>query len=181
MVAPTVLVILADGFEELEAVAPIDILRRAGAEVTVAALGEGIHVTGRNGLTIHATTSLASVESLPFDCVLLPGGPAVRALREDARVSAIMRRQEGAKKWIAAICAAPVALHSAGILAGRHYTAHFSVAEELPGALWGERVVVDRNLITSRGAGTAVDFGLAVAEQLFSREKAAEVAKSISA
>jgi 4-methyl-5(b-hydroxyethyl)-thiazole monophosphate biosynthesis len=181
MLAPKVLVILADGFEELEAVAPIDLLRRAGAEVTVAALGEGIHVTGRNGLTVHATTSLASAEGLSFDCVLLPGGPAVRALSEDARVSAIVRRQEDANKWIAAICAAPVVLHGAGLLAGRRYTAHFSVAKELPDALLDEKVVVDGKLITSRGAGTAVDFGLAVVGQLFGREKADEIAKSISA
>src|SRR5208282_1457255 len=126
MRAPTVLVILADGFEELEAVAPIDLLRRAGAEVTVASAGEGIHVTGRNGLTVHATASLASAEPLPFDCVLIPGGPAVGALREDARVAAIVRRQDAAGLWIAAICAAPVVLQGAGVLAGRRFTAHFS-------------------------------------------------------
>ena len=181
MAAPTVLVILADGFEELEAVAPIDLLRRAGADVTVAALGEGVHVTGRNGLTVHATTSLASAEALSFDCVFLPGGPAVRALQEDSRVESIVRRQRGAEGWIAAICAAPVVLKRAGALDGKRFTAHFSVAGELPGALLDERVVLDGKLITSRGAGTAIEFGLAVVEQLFSPERAAEVARSISA
>lgn len=70
---PTILAILAEGFEEIELVTPVDLLRRAGATVTLAALGEGIHVTGRNGLTIHADTLLDSVREQSFDCVLLPG------------------------------------------------------------------------------------------------------------
>lgn len=181
MPAPTVLVILADGFEEIEAVTPIDVLRRAGAEVTVAALGEGIHVTGRNGLTIHASTTLASAMGSTFDCVMLPGGPGVARLREDARVLDLVRNQEGRGGWIAAICAAPAVLKSAGVLNGRRHTAHFSVKSELPDALFNERFVVDGRLITSRGAGTALDFGLLLAEKLFSREAAAEVARSISA
>ena len=72
---PTVLAILAEGFEEIEAIAPVDLLRRAGVKVTLAALGDGIHVTGRNGLTVHADTTLAAVEAQDFDCLFLPGGP----------------------------------------------------------------------------------------------------------
>jgi 4-methyl-5(b-hydroxyethyl)-thiazole monophosphate biosynthesis len=181
MPAVTVLVILANGFEEIEAVVPVDLLRRAGAEVTVASLDEGIHVTGRSGLTLHADTTLAAVEKSPFDCVLLPGGPGVARLRGDPRVAGIIMRQNERKGWIAAICAAPTVLKDAGVLVGRRYTAHFSVSSELPDALLGERTVTDGRLVTSRGAGTSVDFGLLLVEKLFSPDRASEVAKSVCA
>jgi len=181
MPAPTVLVILAEGFEEIEAVTPIDILRRAGAEVTVAALGDGIHVTGRSGLTLHADTTLAEAEGSRFDCVILPGGPGVGRLRADPRVAALVRLQCERNGWIAAICAAPVVLKDAGVLEDRRHTAHFSVAAELPEALVGERVVSDGRMVTSRGAGTAVDFGLMLVEKLFTPEKASDVARSVCA
>ena len=179
---PTVLAILAEGFEEIEATAPIDLLRRAGAEVTVAALGEGIHVTGRSKLTVHADTTLAAVDAAgprEFDCIFFPGGPGVQHLRSDPRVRALVLRQHAARRWLAAICAAPTVLHDAGLLTGRRYTAHFSVANELPDILADERVVADGHLLTSRGAGTAVEFGLFLIEKLFSAEKAREVARSI--
>jgi protein deglycase len=178
---PTVLTILAEGFEEVEATTPIDLLRRAGATVTLASLAEGIHVTGKCGVTMHADTSLAAVEKNDFDCVFLPGGPGVKHLRADARVRAIVTRHASSGKWIAAICAAPTVLHDAGLLAGRRYTAHFSVANELTQILAGERVVADGRLLTSRGAGTALDFGLLLVEKLFSPEKAVEVSRSICA
>ena len=181
MAAPTVLIILAEGFEEIEAVTPIDILRRAGAEVTIAAAAEGIHVTGRSGLTLHADTTLAAAEGTRFDCVVVPGGPAVGKLRADPRVARLLRTQSESNGWIAAICAAPVVLKDAGVLGGRRHTAHFSVAAELPAALLGERVVADGRVITSRGAGTAVDFGLLLVEKLFTAQRASEVARSICA
>lgn len=176
---PTVLVILAEGFEEIEAAAPIDILRRAHAQVTVAALGDGIHVTGRSGLTMHADTTLAQAEGGDFDCVLLPGGPGVARLRADPRVRALVARQHGAGRWVAAICAAPLVLHDAGLLAGRRYTAHFSAAGELAGIIAGERCVQDGRILTSRGAGTAIDFGLALVALLFDADASRKVAESI--
>lgn len=178
---PSVLVPLANGFEEIEAVTPIDLLRRAGAEVTIASLSDDIHATGRSGITAHADTSLAAVEARDFDCVFLPGGPGVKALRADPRVRAIVQRHHAAGRWIAAICAAPTVLHDAGLLANRRYTAHFSVASELPQILADERVVVDGTVITSRGAGTALDFGLTLVEKLFSADKAGEVSSAICA
>jgi 4-methyl-5(b-hydroxyethyl)-thiazole monophosphate biosynthesis len=178
---PTVLVILAEGFEEIEAITPIDLLRRAGAEVTVAALVEGIHVTGRTGLTVHADTTLTAVGGRDFDCVFLPGGPGVKHLRADPRVPAVVVRHHHAGRWVAAICAAPTVLQDAGLLKGRRFTAHFSVANELPQLLPDERVVLDGNILTSRGAGTALDFGLKLVELLFSGEKATEVSRSICA
>jgi len=176
---PTILVILAEGFEEIEAITSIDLLRRAGAEVTTASLGEGIHVIGRTGVTVHAETALAEVLDRDFDCVFIPGGPGVKLLRADARVIDIVRRQHAAGRWLAAICAGPAVLHDAGLLAGRRYTAHFSVARELPAILAGERVVADGRLLTSRGAGTALDFALLLVEKFYSPKKADEIRLSI--
>jgi protein deglycase len=90
-------------------------------------------------------------------------------------------RHAQAERWLAAICAAPTVLHDVGLLNGRRYTAHYSVAHELPNILADHRVVVDGRLLTSRGAGTALDFGLLLVEKLFSPEKALEVSRSICA
>ena len=178
---PNVLVVLAEGFEEIEAITPIDVLRRAGVEVTTAALVDGLHVSGRSGITLHADTTVSSVETRLFDALFLPGGPGVKHLRADPSVRGILARHVAADRWIAAICAAPTVLHDAGLLEGRRYTAHPSVANELPGILATERVVMDRKLITSRGAGTALDLALHLVDQLVSPEKSAEVAASICA
>ena len=176
---PTVLVILAEQFEEIEALTPVDLLRRAGIEVTLAALADGIHVTGRSGVTVHADTTLTAVAERDYDCLLLPGGAGTKLLRADPRVRAAVLRHHAGERWLAAICAAPAVLHDAGLLAGRRYTAHFSVAPELTRILADERVVVDGRILTSRGAGTALDFALALVEKLVSVEKSHEIARSI--
>lgn len=176
-----VLAILAEGFEEIEAITPIDLLRRAGIEVTLAALGDGIHVTGRNGITLHADAPLAALPPAEYDAVFLPGGPGVKHLRASAVVIALVKAQHQAGRLLAAICAAPTVLHDAGVLEGRRYTAHFSVADQLPHILADERVVLDGNLLTSRGAGTALDFGLAMLSQLTGRNRSDDVAASICA
>lgn len=176
---PSVLVILADGFEELEAFAPVDLLRRGGIEVTVASLNENRHATGRSGITAHADAALSAVQGKRFDLVFLPGGAGVKLLRADPRVREIVLQHHAAGCWLAAICAAPTVLHDCGLLAGRRYTAHFSVADELPAILLDERVVTDGNITTSRGAGTAVDFGLHLVSLLVSPAKSAEISKAI--
>jgi 4-methyl-5(b-hydroxyethyl)-thiazole monophosphate biosynthesis len=176
---PTVLALLAEGFEEIEAITPIDLLRRAGAGVTLASLSDQRHATGRSGITMHADAALSEIGGHLFDLLFLPGGPGVKNLRADPRVDAVVRAHAAAGKWIAAICAAPTVLNAAGLLDGRRYTAHFSVAGELPHILADERVVVDGNILTSRGAGTAMDFGLLLIEKLMSAEKALEIARSI--
>jgi 4-methyl-5(b-hydroxyethyl)-thiazole monophosphate biosynthesis len=176
---PTVLVILADGFEEIEAIAPVDLLRRAAIEVTTASLPDNRHVTGRSGVTVHTDTTLALIGSRSFDLLFLPGGAGVKNLRADSRVAAIVRRHHAEGRWLAAICAAPAVLHDCGLLTGRRYTAHFSVAAELPNILADERVVTDGKLTTSRGAGTAVEFGLHLVAILTSAEKAREISKAI--
>lgn len=179
--SPTVLAVLASGFEEIEAAAPIDVLRRAAVQVVVASLHPGVAVTGRNGLVWLAETTLDAVAPREFDALFLPGGPGVAHLRRDARVIERVRRHVASQRWVAAICAAPLVLHDAGVLAGRHYTAHPSTSGELRDILAGRDVVEDRPLLTSRGAGTAVAFGLALVARLVSSAKATEIRQSICA
>lgn len=176
---PTVLVLLADGFEEIEAFAPVDLLRRAEVSVTVASLNENRHATGRSGITTHADIGLEAVKDQLFDLVFLPGGAGVKHLRSDPRVGAIVARHYQAGRWLAAICAAPTVLNDAGLLAGKRYTAHFSVAGELPAILADEKVVTDGRIATSRGAGTAVEFGLHLVGLLTSAERVKEISKAI--
>ena len=178
---PTVLAILPEGFEELEAVAPIDLLRRAHVDVTVASLGENRLVTGRNALVLQADTTLAAVGDHLFDLLFLPGGPGVKHLRADPHVRAAVLAHHSAGRWLAAICAAPTVLNDAGLLDGRRYTAHFSVANELSAILADERTVTDGHLLTSRGAGTATDFGLLLVSKLVSPKISADIAQSICA
>ncbi len=176
---PSVLVIFADGFEEIEAFAPVDLLRRSGVEVTTASLSENCHVTGRSGITAHTDAPLNKVGARLFDLLFLPGGAGVKNLRADARVREIVLAHHHADRWLAAICAAPTVLNDCGLLAGRRYTAHFSVASELPQILEEKRVVTDGKITTSRGAGTAVEFGLHLVALLVSPAKAQEVGKAI--
>jgi 4-methyl-5(b-hydroxyethyl)-thiazole monophosphate biosynthesis len=176
-----VLCLLAPGFEEIETLAPIDLLRRAGAEVTIASLTGEKLVTGRCQVTVQADATLAEVAAQDFDMLLIPGGPGVKALRSDGRPAQLARDYARQGKTVAAICAAPTVLADAGLLAGKRFTAHFSVHGELPQALGNERVVEDAPLITSRGAGTALDFGLALVRRLFGEASACEVAKAIMA
>jgi 4-methyl-5(b-hydroxyethyl)-thiazole monophosphate biosynthesis len=176
---PTVLVPLAEGFEEIEAFAPVDLLRRAGVEVVTAALAATMHVTGRSGITVHADKTLAEVMHRDFDLIFLPGGAGTKHLRADARVRDLVLKQHQAGRWLAAICAAPTVLHDCGLLAGRRYTAHFSVAGELPAILSDQRVVTDGKITTSRGAGTAVEFGLHLVGLIIDPPKSAEIGKAI--
>jgi 4-methyl-5(b-hydroxyethyl)-thiazole monophosphate biosynthesis len=115
-----------------------------------------------------------------FDLLLIPGGPGVGVLREDGRAALLARDFATAGKPVSAICAAPLVLMDAGLLEGKRFTAYHSVREELGGGL-EERVVVDGNIVTSRGAGTAMDFALALVTLLLGGQAAADVAAEIMA
>jgi len=175
------LCLLVDGFEEIETVTPIDLLRRAGIEVVVAAVGPGLHAQGRSGIVISAEVMLnASHTHEAFDLLLIPGGPGVAALRKDGRAAKLAADFQATGKTVAAICAAPLVLQDAGLLDGRRFTAHASTHGELPAAI-DERVVVDGSIITSRGAGTSQDFSLAIITALAGADAADGVAESIMA
>jgi protein deglycase len=160
----TALVLLADGFEEIEAVTIIDVLRRGEVEVTTASLG-GARVTGSHQISLEADALLAAVSVESFDALVLPGGPAAKTLREDARAQATIKRAAAAGKVLAAVCAGPTALEAAGALVGKRATSYPGNA--LPSARQVEEsVVIDGNVITSRGPGTTMAFALALLEQL---------------
>jgi len=168
------LVPLAEGFEELEAVTIIDVLRRAGIEVTVAALDKSLPTTGAHAIQMAADTALDAVNAASFDAIVLPGGPAAARLRQDARIKKIVQDAANAGKLVAALCAAPTVLEAAGVLAGKRATVY--PGNELPSATFVDaRVVVDGNIVTSRGPGTSLEFSLTLVEKLVSVEKAKEL------
>ena len=179
--AKNALVLLASGFEEIEAVSPTDLLRRAEVDVTVCSCEESLLVKGRSGISIQADCNLQSIEDRIFDLLILPGGPGVFELRNNPIVLKVIQKHFNHEKWIGAICAAPLLLLDAKVLNGTKHTAHASVADELPNLLLGEDVVTDKNIITSAGAGTAVPFGLKLVELLLSEKKANDIAHSIHA
>lgn len=171
-----VLVPLADGCEELEAVTIIDLLRRAGVEVTTAGLKPGI-VKASRGVQLVPDTTLDAALEADYDMVVLPGGmPGARHLKEDARVLALLKEMAAAGKYTAAICAAPMVLAEAGVLAGRQATSYPGSLDGAAGVtLRTEAVVQDGTVLTSRGPGTAMDFALALVEVLAGSEKRQQV------
>ena len=174
-----VLCLLNDGVEETELVAPVDILRRAGVEVTIAAMKELI-VTSKEGIKIGGDALLADLNPADYDCLMIPGGPAVMELMEDGRAGQLAKDFTEAGKTVAAICAAPLILDQVGLLEGKKFTCYESCKEQLTAAL-NERVVIDGELITSCGPGTALDFGFAVAQHLTGKAKATEIIEEMMA
>jgi 4-methyl-5(b-hydroxyethyl)-thiazole monophosphate biosynthesis len=177
----SVLVPLADGFEEIEAVTIVDVLRRAGAQVVVAAV-HGRGATGAHGLAITADATLDEVRGRRFDAVVLPGGmPGAATLRDDPRVIAALRDVVKTGGTAAAVCAAPIALEAAGLLKGRRATAYPGFREELASASArvAERVVVDGPIVTSAGPGTALEFALTLVERLVGRAAATKLRSSM--
>ncbi len=170
----TVLVPLADGLEPLEAVTIIDLLRRAGIDVTTASL-TGKPVEAAHDVTLMADTSLDDALAKDYDMVALPGGTAgAMTLRDDERVQALLKKMAESGKFTGAVCAAPMALHAAGLLEGKTATAYPGV--DLPGANnTGGVTEVDGKVITGRGPGTAMDFALQLIESLEGKAKRDEV------
>lgn len=167
-----VLVTLAPGFEEIETITVVDILRRAGARVVLAATEEG-PIEGSRGVSVLADTLIDQVDDTEFDLVVLPGGqPGTTNLQNNETVKAIVQNMYQSRKQVAAICAAPTILHSAGILKNAVATSHPSVRDQLNDIDYSEeRVVVDGNIVTSRSPGTALEFSLKLVEILFGRER----------
>ncbi|MFN3545052.1 MAG: DJ-1 family glyoxalase III [Thiobacillus sp.] len=171
-----VLVPLADGCEELEAVTIIDLLRRAGVEVTTSGLKPGI-VKASRGVQLVPDVTLDVALQDPYDMVVLPGGmPGATHLRDDPRIIGLLKQMAAAGKYTAAICAAPSVLAAAGVLAGKRATSYPGFLDGIAGVVVRpEPVVQDGGVITSRGPGTAMDFALALIEALVGRAKRDEV------
>ena len=169
-----VLCILAEGFEEIEAVTPVDLLRRAGIEVVAAGL-TGIDITGSHGITVLADCELDEVDD-DFDGVIIPGGiPGAPNIADNAQAMGFISKMYDNGKLVAAICASPaVVLGKTGILSGKKVTSAPGFVEKLPSdAVFTEgRVVTDKNIITSRGAGTAAEFAGAIIAYFEGKETA---------
>jgi 4-methyl-5(b-hydroxyethyl)-thiazole monophosphate biosynthesis len=178
-----VLVPIADGSEEIEAVCIIDVLRRAGAEVTVASVN-GLQVTASRGVKLVADALIADCAEREYALIALPGGmPGAEHLRDSPALERLLRRQAQAGRLYGAICAAPVVvLQHHGLLDGRRATCHPSFADQLANdESVNERVVVDGPCITSRGPGTAIEFALQLVEQLYGPEQARQVGEHMLA
>lgn len=173
---------LANGFEEVEALAPLDILRRAGKAVTTIGIG-GRQVTGAHGITVTADRSDAEVKFTDIEAVILPGGmPGASNLDASPVVDAALAAADACGAYLCAICAAPMVLGHRSYLDGYRATCYPGFEGELRGAVTGVgNVVCDRRRITAAGMGVAVEFGLAITAELCGKEKADAIRHGIIA
>jgi len=175
---PAVLVPLAQGCEELEAITITDLLTRAGINVITAGLDEKI-VTASRGMKLVPDRLLDDVLEENFDMIVLPGGlPGADHLNNDHRIQTLVKTMADKNKYVTAICAAPRVLATAGLLDGKHATSFPGALDQFPAnnMTYEEKaVVIDGNVVTSRGPGTAMDFALTLIELLSGKEKRDEV------
>ncbi|SHE28988.1 DJ-1 family glyoxalase III [Alkalibacter saccharofermentans] len=170
-------IFLAEGFEEIEALATVDVLRRGGISVKTVSVTEKFDVEGAHGITVLADILFEDTDFHGVDILILPGGmPGTRNLEKHKGLIELIKKFHNDKKWIAAICAAPKILGKLGLLKGQIATCYPGFEKDLEGAILSdESVVLSSNLITSRGAGTAVLFGLKLVEVLKNKETADEL------
>ncbi|MEM5836520.1 MAG: DJ-1/PfpI family protein [Candidatus Aenigmatarchaeota archaeon] len=173
-----ILVLLADGFEEIEAITVIDVLRRAGIEVDSVGLTGG-WVTGSHNIKVMADKKISEVDIEKYDGIVLPGGSkGVENLLKSSKVKEFLEKANEKNKLIAAICAAPLVLAKYHILDKRRATIYPGMEKEIPYPR-DEKVVVDENVITSQAPGTALLFALAIVEKLLGKEKVLEIKKQL--
>lgn len=177
-----VLVMLAPGFEEIETISVVDILRRAGARVTLAATCNG-PIEGSRGVKVLPDCLFDTIADADFDLIVLPGGqPGTTNLQQNSKVLVFLKKMYAERKLIGAICAAPLVLQSADLLKGRKMTSHPSTQGKFHDVHYcDERVVVDGNIITSRSPGTALEFSLKLVEILFNKERVDAVNEGVLA
>ena len=176
----TVCVLLAEGFEEIEAVTILDVLRRA--ELDVSSVGvTGTEVRGSHGIVVRADVALADVAGRRWDLVVLPGGlPGATNLRDSKAVQALVKEQHARGGMLGAICAAPIALAAAGVLEGRRATSYPGFGDQLAGAQYSEEcVVVDGSIVTSRGPGTSISFALRLVAELCGAGKSQSLSQAM--
>lgn len=174
-------VFLADGFEEIEGLTVVDLLRRAGVVVTTVSITGAQMIHGAHGIDIQADKLFEEMDYSKEDMVVLPGGmPGTLNLGAHAGVKEVLEQFYQAEKYISAICAAPSVLGKYGMLEGRRATSYPGFEGQLTGAVYCcEPVVTDGFVITSRGMGTAIDFSLKLIELLVGAPKAEELKKGI--
>jgi 4-methyl-5(b-hydroxyethyl)-thiazole monophosphate biosynthesis len=175
-----VMVPFAEGFEEIEALTVVDVLRRAGIKVDMVGV-PGTVITGAHGVKVSMDKRLGEVNPDEYDGIILPGGnPGYINLGRSALLIDMIKKLNMRSKLIAAICAAPTVLAKIGVLEARKATVYPGMESELPYPR-AEKVVVDKNVITSQGPGTAMEFSLRIVEYLLGKDKALELRKSLVA
>ena len=180
------IVLLADGFEDVEAVTPVDYLRRAGVEVTTVSVSQTLTVTSRwGGIKMTADTALTEFIAQgydSFDAVILPGGiPGAHNLAASKETEELLMKMAADGKLICAICAAPVVvLYPMGLLDGKNFTCYPGLEEKASSGKWlQDKVVIDGNIITSRSAGTAGLFSIAIIEKLLDEAAGKKIAETV--
>jgi 4-methyl-5(b-hydroxyethyl)-thiazole monophosphate biosynthesis len=174
-----VLVPLAEGFEEIETAAIVDILRRAYIDVTLAGLVSSI-VEGAHGIKIVADKKISDIDPENFDAIILPGGnPGYINLSNSSTILKIVKDFDQKKKIIGAICGAPLVLVKAGILNNRIATCYPGLEKKLPKPREG-KVVIDNNIITSKSPGTAIEFALKIVEIISGKNKAEKIREELA-
>ncbi len=173
-----VMCILTDGFEELEAVGTIALLRRAGIGIDVYAI-DSTAATGRFDITCSNLKNLNDADINAYDMLFLPGGPHYQKLEKDEHVLSILKYFIENNKLVSAICAAPTILGKQGYLKNKNYTCFTSMNEDFGGTYIDQYTVTDGNIITGRSAAAVIDFAFAIIEKLEGKEKAEEVKASI--
>lgn len=173
--------LFANGFEEVEALTVVDILRRAGMVCDMLSLDDAAETAGSHGITVRMDGGFSAADFSGYDALILPGGmPGTTNLAADERVIKLLQDFCAAGKLTAAICAAPTVLAKAGLLKGRHAVCYPGLEGKLTGAEPGDEPVVrDGTVITSRGVGTALPFALELVAYLDNREHSDELAKSV--
>ena len=173
--------LFANGFEEVEALTVVDLLRRAEIVCDIVAVDDAASVTGSHGVAVGADKAFGKTDFADYDALLLPGGqPGTNNLAADGRVLALLRDFHAAGKLTAAICAAPTVLAKAGLLTGRRAACYPGLEGRLTGAIpVTDAAVTDGTVITSRGVGTAIDFALALVTYLDGAETADKLARAI--
>ena len=181
---PKVLVPIAEGFEEIEAICIIDVLRRGGIEVIMGSLDTALSVKGAHGVIIQADRPITGLRADDLDMIVLPGGwGGTKALASDPSVQTLLKEMDAKGKNIGAICAAPFALNAAGVLK-EGYTCYPGIEDEIDVAGFAgdkQAVVESANVMTSRGPGTAICFALAIVKKLVNKETSLKLRKNLLA
>jgi 4-methyl-5(b-hydroxyethyl)-thiazole monophosphate biosynthesis len=177
----TILVHLAEGFEEIEALTQVDVLRRAGFDVKTVSISQNKEVTGAHNIPIIADELFENVNYDEADMIVLPGGmPGSKHLNAHHELKVQVQKYYDSGKWLAAICAAPIILADLDLIKGRRVTCYPAFEEKMEGAtVTGNPVEVDGNIITGRGPGAAMEFGLTLLEKLDSAAKRDELAEKM--
>ena len=177
------LIFLAEGFEDVEAITPIDYLCRAGVEVTTVSLNQSLTVTSRwGGIKMNANTTIADLKMQEWDAIIIPGGmPGAANIAASKEANKLITEMASAGKLVCAICASPVVVLSPlGLLVGKKFTCYPGLEEKATEGKWfADNVVVDGNIITSRGAGTAGHFAITIIEELLDKAAAKKIAETV--